>query len=209
MAKYTGPVCRFCRREGMKLFLKGERCLTDKCSIDRRNYPPGQHGQNRKGKLSEFGAQMREKQKVRRVYGMCEKPFRNLFDVAVQKRGVTSEVFFQLLELRLDNVAFRMGFAASRNEAKQFVRHNHILVNGKRVNIPSARLAVGDVVAVAEGSKKNTRFVTNADLFTKRAPLPWVDVDHTKLQGKVIAMPQRDDVQLNVKERMIVELYNK
>ena len=139
VAKYNGPVCRFCRREGMKLFLKGERCYTEKCSIDRRNYAPGQHGQKR-SKLSEFGLQLREKQKVRRVYGILEKPFRNIFSRAARERGVTSEIFFQNLELRLDNVLFRMGFARSRQDAKQVVRHNHILVNGKRVNIPSAEV---------------------------------------------------------------------
>lgn len=208
MAKYNGPVCRFCRREGMKLFLKGERCYTEKCSVDRRNYAPGQHGQKR-AKLSEFGLQLREKQKVRRVYGIFERPFRNIFKRAAKQRGVTSEVFFQNLELRLDNVLFRMGFAASRQDAKQVVRHNHILVNGKRVNIPSATLSVGDEIALAEGSNKMSRFVQAGDLFTKRPTLAWFEVDHAKHLGKVVALPKRDDIQLNVKERLIVELYNK
>lgn len=208
MAKYNGPVCRFCRREGMKLYLKGERCLTDKCSFDRKNYAPGQHGQ-RRTKLSEYGLQLREKQKVRRVYGMLEKPFRSLFDKAAKKRGVTSEMFFRMLELRLDNVVYRMGFAGSRQEAKQVVRHNHILVNGKKFNIPSGQLKVGDVVTVSEKFKKNPRLGAVADLYAKRPPLPWIDVDHTKHTGKVIALPQRDDIQLNVKERLIVELYSK
>jgi len=186
----------------MKLFLKGERCLTEKCAID-------QHGAKKHGKLSEFGLQLREKQKVRRVYGIMERPFRNIFKRAVEERGITSEVFFQHLELRLDNVAFRMGFATSRNEAKQVVRHNHILVNGKRVNIPSVKLRVGDVVSLKEKSQKNAKYMASADHFAKRPPLPWIDVDHTKFTGKVIALPQRDDIQLAVKERMIVELYNK
>ena len=208
MSRYRGPVCRFCRREGMKLFLKGERCLTDKCSFDRKNYAPGVHGQ-RRTKLSEFGMQLREKQKVRRVYGVIEKQLRGVFDRASKKRGVTSEAFFQLLELRLDNVVYRMGFASSRSEARQFVRHNHVLVNGKRCNIPSAGMKVGDMIQVAEKSHKIEKLKGNADHFAKRPPLPWVDVDHTRYAGKVIAMPQREDIQLAVKERLIVELYSK
>jgi small subunit ribosomal protein S4 len=208
VAKYNGPVCRFCRRESMKLFLKGERCYSEKCSFDRRAHAPGQHGLKR-GKLSEFGLQLREKQKVRRVYGIFERPFRNIFKRAEKQRGVTSEVFFQNLELRLDNVVFRMGFASSRQDAKQAVRHNHILVNGKRVNIPSATLEVGDEVAVVPKSLKVARFTLAGDLFTKRPALGWVQVDHSKFVGKVIALPKRDDIQLNVKERLIVELYNK
>ncbi len=209
MARYTGPSCRFCRREGLKLFLKGERCLTDRCSFDRKNYAPGMHGQKRRGKLSEFGAQLREKQKARRVYGMLEGQFRKTFDDSVRERGVTSEVFFKNLELRLDNVAYRMGFASSRNEARQVVRHNHIEVNGKKVNIPSLKLKVGDTVNVAEKSQKVNRFTLAADLFAKRASLPWIDVDHTKRMGKVIGEPKREDIHLDVKERLIVELYSK
>lgn len=208
MAKYNGPVCRFCRRENQKLFLKGERCLTDKCSFDRRNYAPGVHGQ-RRAKLSEYGTQMREKQKVKRVYGMMEKPFRNTFEKATQKRGITSEVFFQMLELRLDNVIYRMGFARTRQEAKQIVRHNHISVNGHRTNIPSAQLSVGDVVSLKEKTTKLSSVAGAQDLYARRTALPWLDVDHTHHSGKVIALPRRDDIQLAVKERLIVELYNK
>jgi small subunit ribosomal protein S4 len=208
VAKYNGPVCRFCRREGQKLFLKGERCLTDKCAFDRRGYAPGQHGQKR-GKASEFGIQLREKQKVRRVYGMTEVPFRNSFAKAAAEHGITSDIFFRRLEMRLDNVVYRMGFAASRQDAKQVVRHNHILVNGKRMNIPSAVLRMGDVVTVAEKSRKMSRFAVAIDLYKKRAALPWTEVDSDKLTGKIIALPTRADVQLNVKERLIVELYNK
>lgn len=208
MGRYVGPVCRFCRREGTKLFLKGERCLSDKCAIERRAYAPGQHGQKR-GKVSEFGAQLREKQKVKRVYGVLERQFRNTFDKAITERGVTSDIFFRRLELRLDNVVFRMGFAKSRNEGRQVVRHNHILVNGKRCNIPSATLKVGDEVTVAPGSAKQTQFALSAELFGKRANLPWFEVDHGKFVGKVKALPTRDDIHLPVKERLIVELYSK
>ncbi len=208
MAKYNGPVCRFCRREGEKLFFKGDRCFTEKCSFERRNYAPGQHGQKRT-KLSEYGTQLREKQKVKRVYGMTEKPFRNLFHKASQTRGVTAEIFFQQLEMRLDNVVFRMGFASSRQDGKQIVRHNHILLNGKRVNIPSLKVNVGDVVTIAPASQTVTRFAVASELFKRRAPLPWVEVDHQKYSGKVTASPKREDIQMNVKERLIVELYSK
>ena len=154
MAKYNGPVCRLCRREGQKLFLKGERCFTDKCGIERRAFPPGQHGQKRT-KLSEYGTQLREKQKVKRVYGLMEKQLRNTFDRAATERGVTSDIFFRNLECRLDNVVYRMGFARTRQEAKQLVRHNHFLVNGKRLNIPSAAIGTGDEIAVIENVKIN------------------------------------------------------
>jgi small subunit ribosomal protein S4 len=192
----------------MKLFLKGERCLSDKCAFERRGYAPGQHGQKR-GKVSEFGAQLREKQKVKRVYGVLERQFRNIFDKAVTERGVTSEIFFRRLEMRLDNVVYRMGFAKSRSEGRQVVRHNHILVNGKRCNIPSATLSVGDEVSVAPGSTSQGQFALSAEIFGKRATLPWVDVDHGKFVGKVKTMPTRDDIHLPVKERLIVELYSK
>jgi small subunit ribosomal protein S4 len=210
VAKYNGPVCRLCRREGQKLFLKGERCLTDKCAFDRRGFAPGQHGAAKKGKLSEFGMQLREKQKVRRVYGLMERQFRTTFHKAVAKRGgVASEVFFQSLETRLDNVIFRMGFARSRAEARQLVGHDHVLVNGKKINISSARVKVGDEIALKDKSKKLVLATLAAELFRKRAPIPWVQVDHDKFVGKVVALPTRDDIQLNVKERLIVELYSK
>jgi small subunit ribosomal protein S4 len=208
MAQYHGPVCRFCRRENQKLFLKGERCLTDRCSFERRAYAPGQHGQKR-NKLSEFGQQLREKQKVRRVYGLTEKSMRIQFDKASAQRGVASDIFFRNLEQRLDNVIYRMGFARSRMEARQIVRHNHILVNGKRVNMPGANVAVGDLVVVSEKSRQMGVFPLAADLYNKRASIPWVEVDHKSFSGKVVAMPTRDDIHLNVKERMIVELYSK
>ena len=208
MSKYNGPVCRFCRREGQKLFLKGERCLTEKCAYDRRQTPPGQHGAKRT-KASGFAIQLREKQKLKRVYGVTEGPFRNSFEKAAAERGITSEIFFQRLELRLDNVVYRMGFAASRQDAKQVVRHNHILVNGKRMNIPSALMRMGDVISIADKSKKMTRFGVAVDLYKKRANLPWTEVDSDKLTGKIVALPTRADVHLDIKERLIVELYNK
>jgi small subunit ribosomal protein S4 len=208
LARYIGAVCRHCRREGVKLFLKGLRCQTDKCAIERRAYGPGQHGQKR-GKLSEFGSQLREKQKVKRVYGMLEKQFRLTFEKAIAERGVTSDIFFRNLETRLDNVVYRMGFARSRSEARQVVRHNHILVNGKRCNIPSAKLAVGDEVRVVDKSKSKGLFQLAAELHGKRANLNWFSVDHGKSTGKIVANPTRDDIHLPVKERLIVELYSK
>jgi small subunit ribosomal protein S4 len=182
--------------------------MTDRCSFDRRSHAPGQHGQ-KKGKLSEFGQQLREKQKVKRVYGMQERQFRLTFQKAVKQRGVTSDLFFRRLELRLDNVLFRMGFARSRNEARQLVRHSHVMVNGRRSNIPSHTLALGDVVTIANKSQKAALFTLASELHSKRAQVPWVNVDHTKFEGKIVAEPQRDDLQLNVKERLIVELYSK
>ena len=208
MARYTGPVCRFCRREGVKLYLKGERCYTEKCSFDRKSFVPGMHGK-RRSKISEYGTQLREKQKVRRVYGMLEGQFKRLFQDSEKKRGVTSEIFFQNLELRLDNVVYRMGLARSRSEARQIVKHNHIIVNGKRCNVPSLAVKVGDEVAVKEGSREKTNFALSAELFKRRLPLSWFEVDHTKYAGKVVAQPQRDDIQLAVTDRLIVELYSK
>ena len=192
----------------MKLFLKGERCMTDKCAFERKGYAPGQHGQ-RRAKVSEYGSQLREKQKVKRVYGLLERQFRLTFEHSVLERGVTSEIFFRNLELRLDNVVFRMGFSRSRNEGRQVVRHNHVLVNGKRCNIPSARLKVGDVVTVAQKSQAKAQFKSSGELFARRLALPWVQVDHGKATGKVVAQPTRDDIGLPVKERLIVELYSK
>lgn len=209
MARYRGPVCRFCRREGQKLFLKGDRCFSEKCAYDRRAYIPGQHGPTHKGKLSEFGNQLREKQKVKRVYGMLERQFRNTFKKALKTRGVTSEIFFRNLELRADNVIFRMGFARSRNEARQIVRHAHILVNGKSVNIPSMRLNIGDVVTVVEKKKGMGSIKLAHELYNKRPPLGWFEVDHDKATGKILSHPVRDDIHLNVRERLIVELYSK
>lgn len=210
MARYTGAVCRICRREGNKLYLKGERCYTEKCAIDRRNYAPGMQGaEGKKGKLSEYGQQLREKQKVRRTYGLMERQFRTLFKKAAQKKGVTSENFFRDLELRLDNVIYRMGLARSRNEARQVVRHNHVIVNNKRVNIPSMQIKVGDEVQIAEKSKNKVIFEQSKELYGKKAQLGWFEVDHSKQSGKIIALPMREDIQMPVKDRLIVELYSK
>jgi len=208
VAKYNGPVCRLCRREGQKLFIKGERCYTDKCAFDRHGVPPGMHGAKR-GKLSEFGVQLREKQKVKRAYGILEQPFRNIFKKASRERGVTSEIFFKKLEMRLDNVIFRMGFARSRQEAKQVIRHNHIVVNGKRVNIPSVLTEVGDIVSLKEKSQTVALFDSAKALYAKRPALAWIEVDHAKNIGKIVAEPTRDDIGMAVKESLIVELYNK
>lgn len=210
MARYTGPVCRICRREGTKLHLKGERCYSDKCSVERRAYPPGAQGaEGKRGKLSEYGQQLREKQKVKRSYGLVEKQFRGLFGKAVRLKGVTAENFFRDLELRLDNVIFRMGMARSRSEARQLVRHNHVIVNGKRNNIPSTTLRVGDLVDIAEKSKTKSVFKLANELYGKRVPLAWFEVDHSKQSGKITAVPTREDIQLLVKDRMIVEHYSK
>ena len=182
--------------------------MTDKCAIERRAYPPGQHGQ-RRSKLSEYGTQLREKQKVKRVYGVLERQFRLFFRRSVNERGVTSDIFFRRLEMRLDNVCFRMGYARSRNEARQVVAHNHILVNGKRCNIASAQVAVGDEVSLAPKSQKRAQFASSAELYSKRASLAWFSVDHGKGTGKIVQNPTRDDIHLPVKERLIVELYSK
>jgi small subunit ribosomal protein S4 len=210
VARYTGPVCRICRREGTKLYLKGERCYSEKCAVDRKNYPPGMHAaEGKKNKLSEFGQQLREKQKVRRAYGLMERQFRLTFQKAAAKRGVISENFFCALELRLDNVVYRMGLARSRNEARQVVRHNHVLVNDKRVNIPSMQVKVGDTVALAEKSKGKAIFELCKDFYNKKSQIGWFEVDHSKHTGKVTALPTREDIQMPVKDRLIVELYSK
>jgi len=209
VARYTGPVCRLCRREGSKLYLKGERCYSDKCSFERKPATPGVQGMGRRVKKSEYGLQLREKQKVKCSYGLLEKQFHNQFVAADKAKGVTSENFFRGLELRLDNVVYRMGFGRSRNESRQLVRHNHIHVNGKRLNIPSAKVKIGDEVTVKDKSRTMVGFELAAELYGKRVPLPWFDVDHTKLSGKVTANPTRDDIQMAVKDRLIVELYSK
>ncbi|HVJ47510.1 30S ribosomal protein S4 [Desulfitobacterium sp.] len=208
MARYTGPVCRLCRREGMKLFLKGDRCYTGKCAIDRRAYAPGQHGQSRGKKPTEYGIQLREKQKVRRVYGVAEKQFRNYFDEAARQKGMTGENLLRLLERRLDNVVFQLGFATSRPEARQLVRHGHFTVNGRRVDIPSFLVRQGDVVAFKEASKTSPRIkeiITNLD----RTPPKWLSIDANAVAGTVAALPSREDIQLPIQEHLIVEKYSR
>ena len=210
MARYRGPVCRLCRREGMKLFLKGERCHTEKCAIEKRNFVPGQHGQARKAKLVGYGLQLREKQKVRRIYGVLEAQFHNTYEKAVRTKGITGELLLARLERRLDNVIFRMGLGASRAQARQIVRHGHIQVNGRRTDIPSFIVKPGDEVSVRESSKNNPTILSSRDA-TAHAPAPsWMDVDREGLKGKINSMPRRDElVQIPINEQLIVELYSK
>lgn len=210
MARYIGSVCRLCRREGMKLFLKGERCHSEKCAIERRNFAPGQHGKDRRVKLVGYGLQLREKQKVRRHYGLLEQQFRNLFQKASKSSGVTGEVLLSMLERRLDNVIYRMGFGTSHPQCRQLVRHGHIQVNGRKVNIPSFLVKPNDVVEVREKSRNHPTILAARDA-TAHAPTPnWLEVDREALRGRVAAMPKREDlVQLQLNERLIVELYSK
>ncbi len=210
MARYTGPVCRLCRREGMKLFLKGERCHSEKCAIEKRNFAPGQHGKDRKPKLVGYGLQLREKQRTKRYYGLQERQFRNLFEKAAQMKGVTGESMLQMLERRLDNVIYRMGFGTSRAQARQLVRHGHIAVNGRKVTIPSYMVKVNDTVEVREKSKKNPTILAARDA-TAHAPTPnWLEVDREALTAKVLSLPKRDElVQIQLNEQLIVELYSK
>ena len=206
MARYTGPSCRLCRREGQKLFLKGERCYSGKCALEKRSYAPGQHGQGRK-KSSEYGNQLREKQKCKRFYGLQETQFRNLFEKAAAKKGITGDNLLIMLETRLDNVVFRMGLASSRKEARQLVTHGHFTVNGKKADIPSMTLKAGDVVAVKEKSTSSPKFKEIKEM-TISTPA-WVTIDTQKLEGKVLAMPTRDQIDTPVAEHLIVELYSK
>lgn len=206
MARYTGAVCRQCRREGQKLFLKGERCYTGKCALERRAYAPGQHGQSRK-KYSEYGLQLREKQKVRKFYGVLESQFAKYFEMAEKKAGVTGENLLAIVESRLDNVVYRLGFAMSRPEARQLVRHGHFTVNGKKVNIPSYLTNVGDVIAVKEDSLKSEKIKAVIEANDKRAIVKWLERDGTT--GKVVAVCEREDIDLAIEERLIVELYSK
>ena len=210
MARYIGPVCRLCRREGMKLFLKGERCHSDKCAIERRNFVPGQHGKDRKAKLVGYGLQLREKQKVRRIFGVLEAQFRNTFEKAVKMKGITGENLLGTLERRLDSVIYRMGLGTSRAQARQTVRHGHIQVNGRKVNIPSFIVKPGDEIAVRESSRNNPTILAARDA-TAHAPSPsWMDVDRENLKGKINSVPRRDEMtQIPINEQLIVELYSK
>lgn len=209
MARYIGPVCRLCRREGLKLFLKGERCYTDKCAIERRGYPPGQHGQGRGKKATEYSVQLREKQKLKRIYGMLESPFRRIFALAERRRGITGENLLLLLERRLDNMVYRMGFATSRSEARQLVRHGHFLVNQHRVTIPSYLVGLGDEVQVKEPSRKITRIQESVDLAQRRGVPEWLEVNKDTFLGRVRALPTRAQLTLPINEQLIVELYSK
>ncbi|MEO6423388.1 MAG: 30S ribosomal protein S4 [Candidatus Nitrotoga sp.] len=209
MARNLDPKCRQCRREGEKLFLKGEKCFTDKCGVERRAYPPGQHGQKKNTRISDYGGQLREKQKVRRIYGMLEHQFRLSYRSAVSQRGITGENLLQLLESRLDNVSYRMGFGASRSEARQVVRHNGILVNGKRVNIPSYQVRTGDVVEIAENAKKQLRVKAALQAAGQRGFPEWVEVDTKAMKGIYKSKPQRSELPASINEHLIVELYSK
>jgi len=206
MARYIGPSCRLCRREGQKLFLKGERCYSTKCALDKKNYAPGQHGQSRK-KLSDYGHQLREKQKAKRFYGILETQFRNYFDKAAKKKGITGENLLIMLETRLDNTVFRMGFASSRKEARQLVLHGHFTVNGHRENIPSFTVKEGDIIKVKEKSTSSPKFKEIKEMSIS-APV-WISIDVDKLEGKVLTMPRREDIDTPVAEHLIVELYSK
>ncbi len=209
MARYIGPVCRLCRREGMKLFLKGERCYTEKCAIEKRNLPPGQHGKLRKAKLVGYGLQLREKQKVKRIYGVLENQFRRYFESAARHRGVTGVMLLQALETRLDNVVYRLGFATSRPQARQLVRHGHFLINGKKVDIPSYAVKMGDEVRVREASAKSAVVAHALDEVKGRGVPEWLQVDAASTLGRVLSIPTREQINLPVQEQLIVELYSK
>jgi small subunit ribosomal protein S4 len=208
LARYTKSACRLCRRENLKLFLKGERCYTEKCAIERRNYPPGQHGQDRK-KFSDYGAQLREKQKVKRLYGILENQFRNTFKKADRQKGITGEILLSLLERRLDNTVYRLGFANSRNEARQLVKHNHFLVNQSKVNIPSYLVKPGDVIGLREKSKKIVRILEALEGVARRGVPQWLELNKEQLIGSVKGLPTREEITIPIQEKLIVELYSK
>jgi small subunit ribosomal protein S4 len=208
MARYRGPVCRLCRREGTKLFLKGDRCFSEKCSVDKRNYPPGQHGQGRT-RFSDYGVQLREKQKVRRMYGLQEKQFARTMQRATRMRGRAGENLLQLLERRLDNVVFRLGFATSRSEARQLVRHGHFLVNGRQASIPSTQLKPGQTITLAEGSQQVARIAGALEALEGRSVPQWLEIDKETYQGTVKTLPVREDITLPIQEQLIVELYSR
>ncbi len=209
MARYTDAVCRLCRREGQKLFLKGAKCFTDKCPVEKRNFAPGQHGKDKKAKIVGYGLQLREKQKAKRIYFTQEGQFRNYFEKAAQSKGVTGEMLLQQLERRLDNIVYRMGFAVARRQARQLVRHGHVAVNGRKVNIPSYQVNVGDEIVIRDKSKKLT-ILEGAKDFASHQPTPaWLEIDRDGYKGRVLALPKRDDINLPVNEQLIVELYSK
>ena len=209
MAKYSGPVCRLCRREGVKLFLKGTCCMTEKCAIERRSYPPGQHGQSRKGRVTEYGTQLREKQKLRRVYGMQERQFLKTYHLAERKKGITGEHLLSLLERRLDNVVYRLGFAASRGQARQLVNHGHFLLNGKKMTIPSVTVNVGDTIEVKEKSRQMVPVQAALEVAEGRGIPVWLDLDRQQLKETVQAVPTKQDIDVLVNEQVVVELYSR
>lgn len=209
MARIKGAVCRLCRREGMKLFLKGAKCFSDKCPVEKRNFAPGQHGKDRKTKIVGYGLQLREKQKTKRIYFTQERQFRNYFEKAARAKGVTGERLLQQLETRLDNVLYRLGFAMARRQARQLVRHGHVQVNGRKVNIPSFQVKPGDEVAFREGSRKLPVLAQAIEFSSHQAVPNWLEVNRDNMSGRVTALPKRDDIQLPVNEQLIVELYSK
>ena len=209
MARYVGAVCRLCRREGMKLFLKGERCYTEKCAIEKRNFPPGQHGKTRRAKLAGYGVQLREKQKVKRIYGVLEDQFRRYFEAAERQRGITGETLLQLLERRLDNVAYRTGLATSRPQARQLVRHGHVQVNGRKVDVPSYSVRAGDVISVRPSSQKDAAILHALEEVKGRGLPDWLSFDIEKMNGRINSLPTREQINLPVQEQLIVELYSK
>lgn len=208
MARYIGSVCRLCRREKLKLYLKGDRCYSDKCSLERRSYVPGQHG-HRRGKLTDYGLQLREKQKVKRMYGVLERQFRNYFEKAERGRGITGTNLLVLLERRLDNVVYRLGFAQSRSQARQLIRHNHIVVNNNRVNIPSYLVNVGDIIQVKENSRTFLPIIGSLEAVARRGIPQWLELDRKAFRGTVKALPVREDLTMPIQEQLIVELYSK
>lgn len=209
MARYTDPVCRLCRRENLKLFLKGDRCYSDKCAFDRRSYAPGQHGQRRGRKISDYGIQLREKQKVKRIYGLSEKQFHLFFKRADNQKGITGTNLLVFLERRFDNVVYRLGFVNSRAQGRHFVRHNHFLINGKKVNIPSYLIKIGDVVEIQEKSRK-VRVIEDAfDAVVRRGVPQWLDIEKENMKGIVKEFPSREDITTPIQEQLIVELYSK
>ena len=209
MARYRDAVCRLCRREGMKLFLKGTKCFSEKCPIEKRNFAPGQHGKDRKTKVVGYGLQLREKQKAKRIFFVQEGQFRNYFEKAARSKGVTGERLLQQLESRLDNIAFRMGFAMSRRQARQLVRHGHILVNGKKVNIPSYQVNAGDEVMVRENVRQSASLQQAKEYNSHQQAPSWMDIDRENFKGRLISVPKRDEIQVPVNEQLIVELYSK
>jgi small subunit ribosomal protein S4 len=209
VARYTEATCRLCRRENLKLFLKGDRCYTDKCAFERRSYAPGQHGQRRGGKISDYGVQLREKQKVKRIYGVLEKQFRGYYEKAERQKGITGTNLLILLERRLDNVVYRMGFAASRNQGRQLVRHSHFTVNGRKVNIPSYQVRIGDVIEVKDKSRKIPTVLEAIETVVRREMPSWLEVDGANFRGTVKEFPNREELTMPINEQLIVELYSK
>jgi len=209
LARYTDPVCRLCRREGMKLFLKGTKCFSDKCPIEKRNFAPGQHGKDRKSKIVGYGLQLREKQKTKRIYFAQEGQFRNYFEKAARTKGVTGELLLQQLERRLDNVVYRLGFGVSRRQARQLVRHGHVQIDGRKVNIPSYQVSVGEEITIREGSLKLAILEPAKEFASQQNAPAWLEIDRDHYKGRVLSLPKREDIHLPVNEQLIVELYSK